>query len=118
MGRGEKPARTEAKLAKTMWGGISWNWEGKPARIGGQTRQIQGGKPAATCGGNWPEPQVGEISQNWSGKLTRTGRKKWPKLGREKWLEEGGTCSHLLKVLLRSQEQLSLSCSCGICLMV
>lgn len=87
--KGEKPAITEGILAKTVWSGTSWNWKGKPARTGGQTRQIRRGKPAGTCGKNWPEPRVREISQNWGGKPTRTGRKKWPELGRENWPELG-----------------------------
>lgn len=67
-GNGEKTAVTEGILAKTVWVGTSWNLDSKLDRF-------RGGKPAGDCGENWPEPRVGEISQKWGGKLTRTERK-------------------------------------------
>lgn len=88
MGKGEKTAKTEGILAKTVWVGTSWNWEGKTARTEGQTRLIWEGKPPGTCGENWPEPRVGEISQKgweadqkWEEKMARTGTGKMTRPG-------------------------------------
>lgn len=114
-GKGLKTVITEGILAKIVWVGTSWNWEEKTARTGWQTRQIQGGKPAGTCGvlartsGGGDQPELG-----WEAEL---GEKKRPEPGREKWPEVGRTCPHMLKVLIGNQKQLSLSRSCGICLM-